>query len=267
MRVHVGGVGFHNLTMQEAVARIILMTQKTEAARYVCTGNLDHLCQLEQDAAFRAIYDKADLVLADGAPVVWLSHLSRTGPLCERVAGSDLFWELSRAAAATGTRLFFLGGSEGSAAAAADAVRKRFPGVQICGTYCPPFDVFGTPEEETRIQRLIRDAAPDILFVGLGAPKQEKWIAANKNLIGVPVSIGVGGSFEMACGIARRAPVWMQKSGLEWSYRLAQEPKRLWNRYMGRDLPYLIRLFVTMALARVRPDDGNRQTTEEIKGI
>jgi N-acetylglucosaminyldiphosphoundecaprenol N-acetyl-beta-D-mannosaminyltransferase len=189
-------------------------------------------------------------VLADGAPVVWLSKLSPEGVLKERVAGSDLFWELAKLSADSGVRLFYLGGADGAAERAAEIVRERHPGVQVCGTYCPPFQEFGTEAEQERIRREVRAAKPDILLVGLGAPKQEKWIMANKHRIGVPVSIGVGASFEMAAGMVQRAPVWMQKVGLEWGYRLLQEPSRLWRRYIMNDVPLVMGLALCAAGCR-----------------
>jgi len=244
-KIYVADVAFHNVTMEEAVTRIVQMAQKTEKPRYVCTGNLDHLVTLERDPEFRAIYRDADLTLADGKPVVLLSHLAAAPgrpALKQRVTGSDLFWELARASEATGLRLFFLGGAPCAADLARDAVLLRYPGAQICGTYCPPFETFATAEEQGRIRETVRAAQPNILLVGFGAPKQEKWIAANKDLLSVPVSIGVGGSFEMAGGVVKRAPAWMQDCGLEWAYRFLQEPTRLWHRYFVRDLPFLIKI-------------------------
>jgi N-acetylglucosaminyldiphosphoundecaprenol N-acetyl-beta-D-mannosaminyltransferase len=253
MRTEIANVEFDNVGMEEAVTRIVRMAQKTDRPRTVCTGNLDHLVMLEKDAEFRAIYAEADLVLADGAPVVWLSRLPGCRPLQERVTGSDLFWELARASASTGIRLFFLGGQSGAADSAAEAVRRRHPSAQVCGTDCPDFATFHTPEEQARIRAVIHAAQPDILLVGLGAPKQEKWIRANKDLIGVPVSIGVGGTFEMAGGVVRRAPLWVQRFGCEWAYRLCQEPKRLWRRYLVNDLPFLARLLVQSVGRSRRP--------------
>ena len=249
----VAGVAFHNVTMEEAVARIVQMAQKTERPRYVCTGNLDHLVTLERDAEFRAIYEGSDLTLADGKPVVLLSRLAATPgrpALKQRVTGSDLFWELARASEKTGLRLFFLGGAPCAAELASAAVLARHPLAQVCGTYCPPFESFATDEEQERIREHVRAAQPDILLVGFGAPKQEKWIAANKDALGVPVSIGVGGSFEMAGGVLGRAPLWMQECGLEWLYRFAQEPQRLWHRYFVRDLPFFLRLVGRTLMAR-----------------
>jgi N-acetylglucosaminyldiphosphoundecaprenol N-acetyl-beta-D-mannosaminyltransferase len=151
-------------------------------------------------------------------------------------------------------RLFYLGGLPGSAERAAEAVRERYPGAQVCGAYCPSFEAWGTEAEEARIAAAVREAAPDILLVGLGTPKQEKWIAANKDRLGVPVSIGVGASFEMAGGVVRRAPRWLQRIGMEWSFRLLQEPTRLWRRYMLRDLP----CFVGLALRAVASRKSTR---------
>jgi N-acetylglucosaminyldiphosphoundecaprenol N-acetyl-beta-D-mannosaminyltransferase len=148
--------------------------------------------------------------------------------------------------------LFFLGGSPGSAARAAEAVLERYPNALVSGTYCPPRETFHTPEEQTAIRRFVRHASPDVLLVALGAPKQEKWMAANKDLLGVPVSIGVGGSFEMAAGVVHRAPRWMQRTGLEWLYRFAQEPARLFRRYWVDDLPYLVRAAARALTKRVR---------------
>jgi N-acetylglucosaminyldiphosphoundecaprenol N-acetyl-beta-D-mannosaminyltransferase len=239
-RIPVDDLNFDRVTMREAVRRIVRMAKRRDhRARSVCTGNLDHLVIADRDPEFRNAYKKADLVVADGAPVVWLSKLAARGNLPERVAGSDLFWELAKASGEANLRLFFLGGMAGAAVKAAEAAHHRFPNARIAGTYCPPHATFDSSEEQARIKRIVRQAAPDILLVAFGAPKQEKWIAAHKDELGVPVSIGVGGSFEMAAGMLKRAPKWVQHAGLEWFYRFAQQPKRLFQRYFVDDLPYL----------------------------
>ena len=255
----VSEVPFSNVTMKEAIALIHLIVQKGDAPHHICTGNLDHLVLLQRDNEFREAYEKASLVLADGMPIVWMSNIARRAndkPLKERVAGSDLFWELVQASATTGLRLFFLGGAPGAADEARDEAEKRFPGCNICGTYCPPKDTFPTDAEQARIENLIRDAAPDVLLVGLGAPKQEKWILRRKARLGVPVSIGVGGTFEMAAGRVRRAPKWIQKLGMEWAYRMVQDPARLWKRYIANDLPFL-----ATALRKSLLESGRRQVS------
>jgi N-acetylglucosaminyldiphosphoundecaprenol N-acetyl-beta-D-mannosaminyltransferase len=247
--------------MAEAVAHILEIVRHADRPAYVCTGNLDHLALLQHDAEFKRVYEGASLVLADGMPVLWLSRLGmrqRNGlRLRERVAGSDLFWELGRASAEAGLRLFFLGGAPGAADAAATALQNRYPGARVCNTYCPPKETFDSPEEQERIFSLVRAAAPDVLLVGFGAPKQEKWIAANRGRLSVPVSIGVGGSFDLAAGFYQRAPEWMQRSGLEWAYRLIQDPGRLARRYLGRDLPCLIRLAAQAVTDRSGTSDAD----------
>jgi N-acetylglucosaminyldiphosphoundecaprenol N-acetyl-beta-D-mannosaminyltransferase len=252
-KVNVDEIKFDKVTMREAVRRIVRMAKRTDRSRYVCTGNLDHLVIAERDPEFRAAYTMADLVVADGAPIVWLSRLASKVALPERVAGSDLFWELARVSGEANLRLFFLGGLPGAAAKAAEVVERRHPGARVVGTYCPPFETFNTDEEQERIRRIVRQAAPDILLVAFGAPKQEKWILQHKDELGVPVSIGVGGSFEMAAGIRNRAPRWLQKTGLEWLYRFSQEPTRLFKRYFVDDLPYLALASARALIRRARP--------------
>jgi len=250
-RVDVDGLMFDDVTMDEATARIVELAKMRDRPRYVCTGNLDHLAIAAEDREFRAAYENADLVVADGAPVVWLAKLGGT-PLKERVAGSDLFWTLGRASADSGITLFFLGGMPGAAEAAQAVLEKRYPGTKIVGTYCPPFETFNTEEEQSRIVAEVQAKKPDVLLVAFGAPKQEKWIAKTKDRLGVPVSIGVGGSFEMASGMLKRAPVWMQRAGLEWAYRFAQQPRRLFDRYIVRDVPHLAKAAARTAASRVR---------------
>ena len=257
-RVHIDDLRFDRVTMGSAVRRIVKMAKRRDRARYVCTGNLDHLVIADHDPEFRAAYRGADLVVADGAPVVWLSKLARRATesvLPERVAGSDLFWELAAASAKTKVRLFLLGGVEGAADAAAAAIKARYPKARIAGTYCPPFATFNTDEEQAKIKQVVRAARPDILLVAFGAPKQEKWIVKNKDALGVPVSIGVGGSFEMAAGILERAPVWVQNVGMEWFYRFAQQPQRLFRRYFVDDLPYLAGATVRAVQHRIADED------------
>ena len=243
--VRVGGVGFSSVTMRQTLSMILLMIQKSQQPHHIVTGNLDHLCILETDREFRDAYASASLVLADGMPVVWLSKLIRSQnqpALPERVSGSDLFWELGKLSQTNGVRIFLLGGKPGAADGAKEKLTETYPDCEICGTYCPSFEDFESTEVQDEIVRQVRSASPDVLMVAFGAPKQEKWIMANKHRLGVPVSIGVGGSFEMACGFAKRAPKIMQELGLEWAFRLLQDPARLYERYVLKDMPFLIKL-------------------------
>jgi N-acetylglucosaminyldiphosphoundecaprenol N-acetyl-beta-D-mannosaminyltransferase len=263
MKCSFGKIKVDNVSMQEAVAAIVGMAQKSEIPRLVCTANLDHLATAECDQEFRSIYREADFVVADGMPLVWLSCLTHCR-LKERVAGSDLFWELGRASEATGLRLFLLGGKPGSAAMAALMLTNQYPGAQVVGTYCPPYGTLDDKAELVRIKDAVSSAAPDVLLVGFGSPRQEKWIAAYKDMLAVPVSIGVGGSFDMAAGIVQRAPRWMRSVGLEWVFRLGQEPRRLFSRYFGRDLPFFGWLFVTLLADRLVGFFGGKPPSDQL---
>jgi N-acetylglucosaminyldiphosphoundecaprenol N-acetyl-beta-D-mannosaminyltransferase len=246
-----GPILIDNVTMDEAVEAIVRMAQKTEIPRIVCTANLDHLATAHHDVKFRSIYETADFVVADGMPLIWLSSFG-TCKLKQRVAGSDLLWELSRASGRTGVRIFFLGGQPGAAVDAKIAVLKQYPDANIVGTYCPPYGTLDDPIELKNIREAVAAATPDILLVGFGSPKQEKWISQYKEMLNVPVNIGVGGSFDMTAGIVKRAPLWMQSAGFEWVFRLKQEPRRLWHRYFGKDLPFFGKLFAALVTERLQ---------------
>ena len=251
-RTTVAGVAFDNVGMDEAV-REIHRQVRDGGIHHVCTGNLDHLYLLQSDPLFRRAYEAASLVLADGMPILWLSKLERRSlPLKERVAGSDLFWELAKLSHESGVTLYLLGGAPGSAEKAAQKARERFPSVQVVGCYCPPKATFETEEVQREIRERVLAAKPDILLVGFGAPKQEKWILENREALRVPMSIGVGGTFEMAGGSVKRAPLWLQKTGMEWAFRLLQDPLRLYRRYFCHDMPFLMRTALQMVLSSVK---------------
>ena len=244
------GIAIDDVTMAEALEALVMLARRGTPPAYVVTPNVDHLVKLEDDREFRDVYARADLVLADGVPLIWASRLLGTPIRC-KVSGSDVFPAFAPIAAANGLRLFFLGGRPGAAARAADVLRGRHAGLRIVGTYAPPFGFDRDPLENARAVERVRAAAPDVLFVGLGAPRQEKWIARHLAELSVPVSMGVGVSFEFVSGDVRRAPVWMQRHGLEWSWRLAMEPRRLWRRYLVEDLRFL-RLVAGEKLGRRR---------------
>ena len=260
MKYKIAGIYFDNLTMDEAVLAIVEMVTNGNGPHQVCTANLDHLESLRRDRDFLAVYKSADLILADGMPIVWLSHAG-PAPLKERVAGSDLLYSLSSKSAELGLRMFFLGGKPDAAARSAEILVERYPGLKVVGTYCPAKELLNTPDEEKHIQAMIDEARPDILLVGFGAPKQEKWIAAHRDRLKVPVSIGVGATFDMAAGMVRRAPRWMQHAGLEWAFRLIQEPRRLYGRYLVKDLPFLVHLVLDLLHER-KALDPSRATSK-----
>lgn len=236
-RVAIGRARIDDVTMSEAIAHLCQLVAAGHP-EYVVTPNVDHLVKLEDDPHFRMIYDQAALVLADGMPLLWASRLLGT-PLRAKVSGSDLFVEFAAEAARRGLRLYFLGGRSGAAARAAEVLTERFPGLVVCGVDSPPFGFDRDEAQNHRVVARIRAARPDVLFVGLGAPKQEKWIHRWRLAAGVPVSIGVGVSFEFVAGLVQRAPRWMQRTGLEWAWRLLMEPRRLWRRYLLEDTRFV----------------------------
>lgn len=193
---------------------------------------------LQSDEQLRKIYNRAGLVIADGVSILLAARLYGQA-LPARLAGVDIVQRLCHQASELGLNVFFLGGRPGSADAAAEVMRRKFPALQ-CATFCPPFGFEGTSSGLDTVAEAVRRARPDILFVGLGAPKQERWIHDHGLKLGVPVCIGVGGSFEMIGGIVPRAPLWMQEKGFEWMFRLVQEPRRMWRRYLIGNAQFLL---------------------------
>jgi N-acetylglucosaminyldiphosphoundecaprenol N-acetyl-beta-D-mannosaminyltransferase len=239
-KIEIFGVKIDNLGLVDAVEIIANRAQEKQPC-FVVTPNVDHVVRLEQDAEFRQIYSEACLVLADGMPLVWASKLLGT-PLKERVSGSDLILPLAEAAAGRGLSIFLLGGEEGAAAGAADKLLDAIPGLCVAGTFCPEYGFEFSSVQLRHIEQILIKARPDILLVGLGSPKQEKWIYQYSRALHIPVAIGVGVSFSFLAGLINRAPRWMQRCGLEWLWRLCNEPKRLWRRYLIDDLPFFVML-------------------------
>ena len=222
---HVLGVPFDAVTMEEAVARAKkLLTE--EGQHIICTPNPEIVMEAQNDKVLNSILHEADLVVPDGIGVVWASKYSEIR-LTERVAGFDLTQNLMADLAATGETFYFFGGAPGVASTAARKMMKKYPGLKVVGVHNGYFD----EKEEKRIIQDIKEKAPSILLVGLGAPKQEKWIYDNLRLTGAKVAIGVGGSFDVMAGNVKRAPKIFQKLGLEWFHRLITQPTR-WRRMM-----------------------------------
>lgn len=228
-RVRIGRAPVDRVSMADAVRRILAHAEARGAPEYVVTPNAHHVVMLQDSPRFREVYERAWLSLADGMSVVAAARLLGT-PVPEKVSGSDLFPAVCRAAGPD-VRVFLLGGRPGAADEAARVLREHNPRLRIVGTYCPPMGFEHEPAELERTNAAVRAARPHVLFVGLGAPKQEFYMAENREALGVPVSVGVGVSFEFVAGMVERAPVWVQRIGLEWADRLRKEPRRLWKRY------------------------------------
>jgi N-acetylglucosaminyldiphosphoundecaprenol N-acetyl-beta-D-mannosaminyltransferase len=205
----------------------------------VFTPNVDHVMIAHEEGRMRAAYARADLSIADGMPIVWASHLLGK-PLPERVAGSDFVPLLLEHAAHKGWRVYFLGGAPGVAALARQKTLSRHPDLQIVGIDSPRFDVDEAPEQQAAVVARVRAANPHIVLVAFGAPKQEIWIDRARDELKPAVLFGVGATLDFLAGIVPRAPTWMARTGLEWSFRLAREPGRLWRRYLVRDPKFLL---------------------------
>lgn len=196
----------------------------------VCVTPVNCVLWAYKNKVLRDIYNSSDMNLADGVPLLWASKLLGI-PIRGRVTGLDLLPAFAEKAAQKNYSFFLLGAKEGVADTLAEFLQEKYPGLRIAGTYSPPFaDKFST-EENKKIITMVNEANPDILWVSLTAPKQDYWIAEHLKELRVHVALGVGGAFEVTAGMIRRAPHWMQKSGLEWLFRFLQEPRRLFKRY------------------------------------
>ena len=204
---------------------------------YICTVNVAILMMMRSDSTLQRFVDRASLVVVDGQPLVWASHL-QLAHLPERVTGVDLVDALCALAADEGFGVYFLGARREVIETAAKRLVERFPGLDVCGVADGYFDA----SEASERARGIRESGAKILIVGMGVPRQEQFIENQWGELGVQLVIPVGGSFEVIAGTARRAPVFLQRIGLEWSFRLAQEPRRLWKRYLVTNTQFIYHL-------------------------
>lgn len=223
-----------NLTMSETLNEIDKLIQKKNCS-YVVTPNVDHIVRLEKDEELQKVYKNASLILTDGKPLIWISKWYKT-PIKEKISGSDLFPRVCQLAANKNYTMYLLGAAEGVADTAARNLMKKYPGLNIVGTYSPPFGFEKNEQEMNKIKTQIQEVHPDILIVGLGCPKQEKFMYYHCKELGVPISFGLGASIDFEAGNIKRAPKWMSNHGLEWLYRFSKEPKRLFKRYFVDDL-------------------------------
>lgn len=223
-----------NLTMAETLNEIDKLIQKKNCS-YVVTPNVDHIVRLEKDVELQKVYKNASLILTDGKPLIWISKWYKT-PIKEKISGSDLFPKVCELAANKNYTMYLLGAAEGVADTAAKNLMKKYPGLNVVGTYSPPFGFEKYEQEMNKIKTQIQEVHPDILIVGLGCPKQEKFMYYHCKELGVPISFGLGASIDFEAGNIKRAPKWMSNNGLEWLYRFSKEPKRLFKRYFVDDL-------------------------------
>ncbi len=236
-KINICNVLIDNVTTQETLDTI----ERLIAARtpcYISNPNVDVIIHCNRDQEFLGpYYRQGALCLADGVPLLWAAKFLGT-PLKEKISGSDLVPLVCKLANDQGYRIFFLGGRPGAADAAKTQLLRTLPALNIVGTYAPPFGFENDEEELGKMARMIKEAKPDIVLVGLGAPKQERWIQKYHQVLNIPVCMSVGVTFEFIAGIVKRAPRWMQQIGFEWLWRLMMEPRRLWRRYLVDDLPF-----------------------------
>jgi len=224
------GVRVDAVQIAGVVARMEEWIAQREVAHYIAVGNVHVVMEARHSVSFRKVLDGADLCVPDGMPLVWVGRL-RGHKLKHRVYGPDLLLNFCRETQGRGYRHFFYGAAPGVPEALAAKLREQFPALEIAGTYSPPFRAL-TPEEDAGVVDMINRASADVLWVGLGCPKQEIWMREHRERLRVPVLVGVGQAFDIHAGRLRQAPRWMREHGLEWLFRLAAEPSRLWRRYL-----------------------------------
>lgn len=238
-RIDVLGVGISALTMDLAASEMTRWIGAGEQ-HYVCITGVHGVMESQSDPELLAIHNASGLTTPDGMPMVWCGHRAGVADM-ERVYGPDLMLEVCARAARAGWRMYFYGGAEGVPETLAARLSERFPGLVVAGTHSPPFRALSEAEVAAEVD-MINAAGPDVVWVGLSTPKQERWMASRVGRLHAAVLVGVGAAFDMHAGNLRQAPRWMQRSGLEWLFRLVMEPKRLWKRYLSNNPRFVLRI-------------------------
>ena len=235
-RVDVLGVGVSAIDMRMALQLIDQWISQGDR-RYICVTGVHGVMESQRDPRLRNVHNRSGLTTPDGMPLVWAGRAAGARHM-DRVYGPDLMLAACELARARGYSSFFYGGRPGVPERLVARLEDAYPGLKIAGTYAPPFRALSAEEDED-VVRLISAAQPDLVWVGLGTPKQELWMAAHAHQLDTGVLIGVGAAFDIHAGLTRQAPRWVQRSGLEWAFRLAQEPRRLWGRYLYNNPRFL----------------------------
>jgi N-acetylglucosaminyldiphosphoundecaprenol N-acetyl-beta-D-mannosaminyltransferase len=239
-RANVLGVGISAINLDTATAALTQAVER-KLKGYVCVTGVHGVTEAQGDPAFRDILNSALLNTPDGMPMVWMGRLQGFRQM-SRVYGPDLMLCLCEASCARGFTHFLYGGAEGVATELQTRLQQRFPRLKIVGTYTPPFRAL-SPQEQKELVELVARLKPDFFWVGLSTPKQEKFMAAFCRQLEATVFVGVGAAFDFHAGRVRQAPLWMQRSGLEWLFRLLSEPRRLWKRYLKNNPLFVWRAF------------------------
>ena len=243
-RVNVLGVGISVLNLRTALAAIAGAVGARRKG-YICVTGVHGVMEAQDDAALKKILNDAFLCTPDGMPMVWAGKLAGHRDM-RRVYGPDLMLDICAWSETSGCKHFFYGGADGVAELLAQKLKAKFPKLAVVGCYTPPFRAL-TADEEAQLQAQVRAARPDILWVGLSTPKQEKFMAEFLPKLDATLMIGVGAAFDFHSGRVKQAPRWMQRSGLEWFYRLCREPRRLARRYFRNNPLFLLKFFGQLA--------------------
>ncbi|WP_424138378.1 WecB/TagA/CpsF family glycosyltransferase [Roseomonas chloroacetimidivorans] len=254
-RVNILGVQVSALTVGAATSMMEHWIQ-TRERHYVCVTGVHGVMESQRDPELMRIHNAAGMVTPDGVPLVWMSH-ALGAPEVERVYGPDLMRAMCAIAAKKGYRNYLYGSRPSTLAKLNAALSDTYAGLQLVGSLSPPFRALSEEEDEEEVRR-INEAEPDIVWVGLGTPKQERWMARHIGRLNAPVLVGVGAAFDFLAGDLPQAPRWMQRNGLEWAFRMAQEPRRLSGRYLRNNPAFAMRAFVQLATRSrfIAPDEG-----------
>jgi N-acetylglucosaminyldiphosphoundecaprenol N-acetyl-beta-D-mannosaminyltransferase len=239
-RVNVLGVGVSAINLASALEAITEKIERKEKG-YICVTGVHGVSEAQNDESFRQILNHAFLCTPDGMPLVWVGRRQGHKQM-GRVYGPDLMLAVLELSERKGYRHFFYGGANGTAEVLRAQMLQRFPNLQIVGTFEPPFRPLNA-DEQTKLAESVRIARPDMMWIGLSTPKQEKFMAQYLERLDVTLMVGVGAAFDIHAGRLRQAPVWMRRSGLEWFFRLGCEPRRLWKRYLKNNPLFVIRIF------------------------
>ena len=249
---HLLGVPVAATNMQSAIRQVSSWIERGDRGRMVTFSTVHMLVEAVRDPGFFAVLERSDMNCPDGKPLAWCGR-RKAGKMVEQVCGPEFLPAFCKATADRNLRHYFYGGADGVAAKAASALRQRNPGVQIAGVYSPPYRALTTTEKD-QIVAAINASRPDVLWVCLGCPKQEVWIDEFRHRLNVPVLLAVGQAMDIQAGVKDRAPAIVRRLGLEWLYRLCQEPRRLWRRYLVYNSIFLYRLVVESFEPAARPD-------------
>ncbi|WP_200977084.1 WecB/TagA/CpsF family glycosyltransferase [Echinicola sp. 20G] len=237
-KVDILGVKVSNISFNDTIEYIVDAV-KLKKRTAIFTPNMNLLVTAHKDDSYKDILNTSSLLIPDGKPLIWTSMLLKQ-PLTEKVSGSSLFFKLCEVSAKKKLKIFLLGAAPGVGKMAKNNLESLYPGLTINGTYSPPFGFENDKSEVNKIVKLLKDSQSDILVVGLGAPKQEKFISRYYQKYDIPVSLGLGSSIDYAAGVQKMAPEWMKKAGLGWLFRLCYQPVRLGKRYFSEAPLYAV---------------------------